>query len=86
VATYNIQWKPSALHEIKRLDRTVIARIVAAIEILAQDPFPTGVRKLQGSLKTYRMRVGDYRVIYEVFAERLIILVVRVRHRKEAYR
>ena len=84
--TYRIEWKPSALRELKKLDRQAIPRIVRAIENLAKDPFQQGIKKLMGSEHTYRMRVGDYRVIYEVFSGRLIIEVIRVRHRKDVYR
>jgi mRNA interferase RelE/StbE len=83
---YQIEWKESALREIKRLDRKAIPRILAVVETLAPDPFPPGVRKLKGGQCTYRLRVGDYRIIYEVFESRLVIEIVRVRHRKDAYR
>ena len=84
--TYRIEWKPSALRELKRLDRQVVPRIVAAIEQLTANPFPSGVRKMQGGEHSYRLRVGDYRVVYEVSQSRLLIEVARVRHRKDAYR
>jgi mRNA interferase RelE/StbE len=83
---YQIEWKKSALRELKRIDRNVVPRIVAAIESLSSQPLPDGVRKLQGSQRTYRLRVGTYRVIYELFESRLLVEIVRVRHRKDAYR
>ena len=83
--TYRIEWKPSALRELKRIQREAIARIVDAVESLSADPLPSGVRKLQGSDHTYRIRVGHYRVIYEVLRSRLLIQIVRVRHRKDVY-
>ena len=86
MATYQIEWKPSALRELKRLDRQIVPRIVSAIESLAEDPFPAQIKKLHGGEHSYRMRVGDYRVIYEVFSGRLVVQVIRVRHRKDAYR
>lgn len=86
MATYRIEWKASALHELKKLDRQAVPRIVAAVESLADNPFPTGVRKLQGTEHTYRMRVSDYRVLYEVYRNSIRIQIVRVRHRKDAYR
>jgi len=86
MGTYQIEWKKSALREIKRLDRQVIPRIVAAVDSLSTQPLPSGVSKLQGSQRTYRIRVGDYRVVYELYESRLIIEIVRVRHRKDAYR
>lgn len=86
MATYQIEWKPSALRELKRIDRQTVARIVSAVESLPSNPFPSGARKLQTSDRTYRIRVGEYRVIYEVFQSQLVIQIVRVRHRKDAYR
>jgi mRNA interferase RelE/StbE len=86
MASCQIEWKASASKEVKRLDRSVVPRVVEAIGRLAENPFPQGCRKLKGSGDTYRIRVGDYRVVYEVVESRLIIEIVRVRHRKDAYR
>ena len=86
MGTCQIEWKKSALRELKHLDRQVVPRILDAINSLATDPLPSGVRQLRGSQRTYRLRVGDYRVIYELYESRLIIEIVRVRHRKDAYR
>lgn len=60
--------------------------IVAAIETLESDPRPAGSKKLVGSDHTYRLRVGDYRVVYDTHDAMLIILVVRIRHRRDVYR
>ena len=86
MGTYQIEWRNSALRELRRLDRQVVPRIVSDVEALATNPLPLGVRELQGGQRTYRLRVGDYRVIYELFESRLVIEIVRVRHRKDAYR
>ena len=86
MGTYQIEWKGAALRELKRLDREAIPRIIAAVESLSFDPMPSGIRKLQGSQQTYRLRVGSYRVIYELYEARLLVEIVRVRHRKDAYR
>jgi mRNA interferase RelE/StbE len=83
---YQIEWKPSAVRELKRLDGVVAGRIIRAVDSLAVIPFPPGARRLRGSRQSYRIRVGDYRVIYEVFQSRLLIEIVRVRHRRDAYR
>ncbi|HIJ73059.1 MAG TPA: type II toxin-antitoxin system RelE/ParE family toxin [Candidatus Hydrogenedentes bacterium] len=85
MGTYQIEWKSAALRELRRIDRNVIPRIVSAVEALQEDPFPPTTRKLQGTEHTYRLRVGDYRVIYEVLDKRLIIQIVRVRHRRDVY-
>ena len=83
--TYSIEWKSSALKELKRLDRQAIPRILRAVEALADDPFSGDVRKLKGSEHSYRLRVGHYRVVYNVFEARLIVEIIRVRHRKDVY-
>lgn len=86
MASYKIEWKNSAYKELQKLPRPMIPRVVAAVSDLANDPRPQGVRKLVGSERSYRIRVGDYRVVYEIFEYRLVIEIVRVRHRKDAYR
>jgi len=86
MGTYQIEWKKSALRDLKRLDRQAVPRIVAAVESLSTQPVPGGVSRLQGSQRTYRIRVGNYRVIYELYESRLVVVVARVRHRKDAYR
>lgn len=86
MGTYQIEWKKSALRELKRLDRKAVPRIIAAVDALSSDPLPSGATKLQGSQRSYRIRVGTYRVIYGLFESRLVVEIVRVRHRKDAYR
>jgi mRNA interferase RelE/StbE len=86
MASYRIEWKPSAAKELKRLPRDVIARIIAAVETLASNAYPQGVVQLKGSQHTYRIRIGDYRVIYTVDDDVLRIEIVRVRHRRDVYR
>ena len=86
MATYRIEWKSSALRELKRIDRQAVPRIVKAVETLADDPFPAGARRLQAAQHTYRLRVGEYRVVYEVLRAGLAVVVIRVRHRRDAYR
>jgi mRNA interferase RelE/StbE len=83
---FSIQWRNSTRKDIRSLPRHEVARVVAAFGQLADDPLPHGSQKLSGSERTYRIRVGDYRVIYEVFSDSHVIEVQRVRHRKDAYR
>ena len=85
MASYSIDFARSALKDLRRLDRSVVPRIIAEIEALREDPRPSGCRKLVGSEDLYRIRVGDYRVIYSVNDRLLIVGIERVRHRKEAY-
>ena len=85
MASYKIEFSRPAEKDLRRLDRQIIPRIVSAIEDLADDPRPHGSVKLSGSDASYRIRVGDYRVIYTVFDTLLIVDIERVRHRKEVY-
>jgi mRNA interferase RelE/StbE len=84
--TYKIEWKRSATKELEKLPRPMISKIVSAVDNLSSNPFPQGVRKLVGTEDTYRIRIGDYRVLYNIIQNRLIIEIVRVRHRKDAYK
>lgn len=86
MASYQIRWKPSAEKDLRKLPRPVIQRIVTAVSDLASDPQPPGSRKLVGSAHTFRIRIGDYRVIYDVQNSELVIEIVRVAHRKDVYR
>lgn len=86
MASYNIEWKSSAAKELKKLPKPIIAKIVLAVESLASEPRPSGVRKLTDTENTYRIRIGEYRVIYNVFDRRLVVEVIRVRDRKDAYK
>ncbi len=86
MASYRIEWKNSAYKELQKLPRQMITRIVAEVGNLSSNPFPPGVKKLVGSEYSYRIRVGDYRVVYEIIEDKLIIEIVRVRHRKDVYR
>ena len=85
MASYSIEWKHSAAKDLRRLSRDVIQRVVQAVEQLASDPYPAGVRKLVGSEHTYRIRVGEYRVVYRVFPSVLVVEVIRVGHRRDVY-
>jgi len=84
--TYRIDWKPSALRELKNLDRQAIPKIITEIEALASNPFPHGVQKLHGSDSIYRIRIGDYGAVYEITTASHSLEVLRVRHRKDVYR
>lgn len=86
MASYKVEWKNSAYKELQKLPRPIITRVVAAVSELSNEPFPHGVKKLIGSEFSYRIRIGDYRVVYEVFESRLIIEIIRVRHRKDVYK
>lgn len=82
---YNIEITRSAAKEIKKLHQPILGRIMKAIEKLAKDPHPPGCAKLVGSDDLWRIRVGNYRIIYSVKEQIQLVLVTRVAHRSEAY-
>ena len=84
--TYKIEWKHSAIKELEKLPRPMISKIVSAVDNLSSNPYPQGVRKLVGTEDTYRIRIEDYRVLYNLVEKKLVIEIVRVRHRKDVYR
>lgn len=86
MTSYQIEWKNSARKELKKLPPQTIHKIVEAIESLADNPHPPNCRKLVGSEHTWRIRIGNYRIIYNIFSAILIIEIVRVAHRKDVYR
>ena len=86
MASYKLEFKPSAERELTKLPRPIIPRIVKAIDALLENPFPRHGEKLSGSDNAYRIRIGEYRVIYTVERSALVVTVIRVGHRREVYR
>ncbi|MGH3510281.1 MAG: type II toxin-antitoxin system RelE family toxin [Nocardioidaceae bacterium] len=84
--TYRIQIAPAALRQLRKLDRAAQRRVQAAIELLADEPHPSGAKKLVGGEGEWRVRTGDYRIVYGIHDEVLLVLVVAVDHRREIYR
>jgi mRNA interferase RelE/StbE len=85
VARYALGIKPSARKELENLSDSLIARLVPKINSLAADPRPSGCRKLHGYKDVWRIRVGDYRVVYIIDDDRKIVSITRVAHRREVY-
>ena len=83
---YLITITKAALKSITRLDKQTQLRIQQAIDGLERNPRPFGVQKLRGEPNGYRLRVGDYRILYEIRDNELLVFVVKVGHRKEIYR
>ena len=82
---YAIRIKESAARELQRIERSDRERLIAAIDRLAENPFAGSA--LKGELRGLRrIRVGDYRLIYEIGEQDLVVLVLRAAHRREAYR
>ncbi|MCF2572849.1 type II toxin-antitoxin system RelE family toxin [Brevibacterium sp. UCMA 11754] len=83
---YSITYVSSAAKTLRKLDQPVARRLLAAIGQLAEDPRPQGSIQLKGGDGELRIRVGDYRIIYDVYDGELLVLVLRVGHRREVYR
>ena len=83
---YKITIKRSAARDLEALPRAMQVRIARKIDALAENPFPRGSKKLQAKQDLRRVRVGDYRIIYQVRQKILMVLVVRIRHRRDVYR
>lgn len=81
---YSISIDNYAIKQIKKLDKSAIPIIKNAIETLADNPRPTGYKKLKNA-EAYRIRVGNYRIIYEINDDKLIVIVVSAGHRKNVY-
>lgn len=85
MASFEILIKPSAVKEIESLPRKDRQRVVKRIAALAQDPRPPGCEKLSGQ-EGYRVRQGNYRILYEIRERKLTVIVVKVGDRKDVYR
>ncbi len=86
MSEYAVSFARSARKELQALDRVVTRRVFAAIERLTHEPRPAGCRKLQGARNLWRVRIGDYRVIYSVDDRQRLVDVSAVRHRSDVYR
>lgn len=83
--TYRVLVLPAATKALRRIDHRVRPRVRGAILLLARDPRPPASRKLKGR-DAYRVRIGDYRIIYRIQDEVLLVVVVTVGHRRDVYR
>lgn len=85
MADYAVVLARSARKELEALGPPIVGRLIARIDVLATNPRPAGSRKLRGSGSLWRVRVGDYRIVYGVDDRRRVVDIVRIRHRREAY-
>ena len=82
---FSVHISPAARRDLKKLRGSVLRRVAAAIDCLAENPRPQGSRKLSGAQDLCRVRVGDYRIVYRIEDDQLVVLVVRVAPWKDAY-
>ncbi len=86
MATHKVVLKPSVEKDLRPLPKSMVARIMKRIEALSDDPFPDQATKLAGTEQLYRVRVGNYRVVYGVDKAARQVIVHYIRHRREVYR
>ncbi len=86
MADYKVTFKASVDKDLTDLPKNLVARVWQRFELLKQQPFPRQALKLEGSEGLYRLRVGDYRIIYGVDVQAREVVIHHVRHRREVYR
>ena len=84
--TYRVSLAPAAARQLRKLDPPARRRIQATIELLAADPRPPAATQLVGGSGEWRVRTGNYRVVYEIKEEILLVLILAVGHRRDVYR
>ena len=85
MASYELVFRKSVAKDLRAFPKQEVKRIMQRIQSLADDPRPTGCEKLSGQ-ERYRVRQGAYRIIYEIEDARLIVLIVKIGHRRGVYR
>ncbi len=83
---FSVVFTSSAAKEIENLPSIEVKRILKRIESLSKNPLPSGSIKLKGKINLWRIRSGNYRIIYSIEKELLVIEIIRIRHRNEAYK
>ena len=84
--SYKLEILKSVNKKKKKIDKSYIEPIFKAIQSLADNPFPPQCKKLKGSESSYRIRVGSYRIIYEIEAKNRVVTIFHIRHREDAYK
>lgn len=84
--SYEVSLAPAAARQLRKSDPQVRRRVQAAIDLLADEPRPPRATRLVGGAGEWRVRTGDYRIVYEIKDDRLLVLVLSVGHRREIYR
>lgn len=85
MANYKVEIKNSAQKEISKLDKKIVSKVMEKLDILEKTPFSSGYKKLVAR-SGYRIRVGDYRIIYDVIEDQNLVIISRVAHRKDVYK
>ena len=86
MSSFNVIFKQSAERDLRKIDKKYISKIIMTIENLILNPFPKKATKLIGTEATYRIRVGSYRIIYQIEIKSKNIYIYHIRHRRDAYK
>ena len=86
MTSYRVDFAPAAIRQLRKLDPVARRRVQAAVELLAAEPRPAAAKKLVGGAGEWRVRTGDYRIVYEIHDQVLVVLVLALGHRREIYR
>ena len=86
MASYKIEVTKSAEKQLRKITKRDRAPVVEAMSCLSSDPRPKGCRKLRGYETIYRIRVGRYRIVYEIYDKKIVVVVLKIGHRKDVYR
>jgi mRNA interferase RelE/StbE len=84
--TYSVVVAPAAIRQLRKMDAVARRRIQAAIDLLAENPRPPAAKRLVNFEGEWRVRVGDYRIVYDIHDGELLVLVLSTTHRREVYR
>lgn len=84
--SYRIEVAPAARRELRKLDPQARRRVQAALELLAGSPRPPAAKPLVNAGGAWRIRTGSYRIVYEIHDDRILVLVLRIAHRRDVYR
>jgi len=83
---YRVELSSKAFKSLKRLEPSVRRRVLEKLVVLKEEPIPRGAVKLRGEKDAYRIRIGDYRILYKVLWEERVIIVFKIEHRRRVYR
>jgi len=83
---YEVEFTSKSEKQFKKLNKSIQKRLARKIDALSKNPCPNGAKKLSGEEDIYRIRVGDYRIVYGIFDTELLVLVVKIGHRRDIYR
>ena len=84
--TWEIRFSPRAKRELAQLPKRDMNRVDNRIQALQEEPHPANCQKLSGFENLYRIRAGDYRIIYQIIDDEIVVVVIRIGHRKDVYR